>query len=100
MRLFLNKLDKPICTYSLAYLGMCGKIPFAVSNKMNTSPFYSYDVRGPSNIPNVSFAHWFIIFICDYTRFTWMFLLKQKFKVNSVVQCFFPMIKNQFGVNI
>jgi len=43
---------------------------------------------GPSNIPNVSGARWFITFIDDCTRVTWVFLLKQKSYV-SFVQYFF-----------
>ena len=55
---------------------------------------------GPSTLQNVSGACWFLTFIDDCTRVTWVFLLKQKSEVSSVVQCFFSMVKNQFGVSI
>nr|KYP63992.1 Retrovirus-related Pol polyprotein from transposon TNT 1-94 [Cajanus cajan] len=69
---------------------------------MNTYPFYLIhtDVWGPSIVSNVSGARWFLTFIDDCTRVTWVFLLKQKSKVCYVVQHFFSMVKNQFGVSI
>ena len=75
---------------------------FPSSNKKSTFPFYLVhnDVWGPSPIPNVSGAHWFVTFIDDYTRVTWVFLLKHKSEVNNVFQNFFSLIKNQFGASI
>ena len=58
------------------------------------------DVWGPSHIPNILGAKWFLTFIDDCTRVTWVFLLKQKSEVSSDFIQFVSMIKNQFGVNI
>ena len=44
------------------------------------------------------FAKWFVSFINDCTRVTWVFPLKQKSKVSEVFPNFFQMMKNQFGV--
>ena len=55
---------------------------------------------GPSTIPNVSGARWFVSFIDDCTRVTWLFLLKQKSNVSTVLPNFFFMIRNKFGVQI
>jgi len=78
------------------------RVPFPISNKISPSPFVLVytDVWGPSNIPNISGARWFLTFIDDCTRVTWVFLLKQKSKVSSRFIQFVSMIKNQFGVNI
>ena len=51
-------------------------------------------------IPNVSGARWFVSLIDDCTRVTWLFLLKQKSEVSTVVPNFHSMIQNQFGVKI
>lgn len=56
------------------------------------------DVWGRSNVTNVSKFCWFIVFIDDCTRASWVYVLKQKSDVSSVIQTFFYMIKNQFGV--
>ena len=58
------------------------------------------DVCGPANVPNISGAKWFLTFIDNCTRVTWVFLLKQKSEVSSDFIQFVSMIKNQFGVNI
>ncbi|KAK7406483.1 hypothetical protein VNO78_08110 [Psophocarpus tetragonolobus] len=58
------------------------------------------DVWGPAYVPNISGAKWFLTFIDDYTRVTWVFLLKQKSEISSVFIQFVSMIKNQFAVSI
>jgi transposase InsO family protein len=69
---------------------------------MSTFPFYLVhtDVWGPSNVPNISGTRWFVTFIDDCTRVTWVYLLKQKSEVSSVFLQYFSMVKNQFGVSI
>lgn len=69
---------------------------------MSTFLFYLVhtDVWDPSNIPNISDARLFIIFIDDCTRVTQAYLLKQKSKVNHVVPQFLCMVKNQFDMII
>ena len=77
-------------------------VPFPISNKMSHFPFslVHTDVWGPASVPNISGAKWFLTFIDDCTRVTWVFLLKHKSEVSSVFIQFISMIKNQFGVNI
>jgi len=41
---------------------------------------------GPSNVPILSGSHWFVTFIDDYTRITWVSLMKSKDEVNVVIQ--------------
>ena len=78
------------------------RVSFPVSNKRSLFPFYLVhsDIWGPSIIPNVSWARWFVSFIDDCTRVTWLFLLKQKSDVSTVLPNFFSLIRNQFGVQI
>jgi hypothetical protein len=74
---------------------------FPISNKRSSILFYLIhnDIWGPT-IPNVSGARWFVSFIDDCTRVTWIFLLKHKSDVSTVLPNFCSMVKNQFGVNI
>jgi hypothetical protein len=78
------------------------RVPFPLNNKRCTIPFHLVhtDVWGPSTIPSVFGARWFITFIDDCTRVTWLFLIKNKSEVSTVIPNFFSMIKNQFGANI
>jgi hypothetical protein len=58
------------------------------------------DVWGPSPISTVSGIRWFVIFIDDCTRMTWLYLLKHKAEVLSVFQYFHTMVQNQFSAKI
>ncbi|KAH0686950.1 hypothetical protein KY284_017503 [Solanum tuberosum] len=53
---------------------------FPISHKRCQTPFslIHSDIWGPSPIPNISGARWFVSFIDDCTRVTWIYLLKQK----------------------
>ena len=43
---------------------------------------------------------WFITFIDDYTRVTWVFLLKDKSDAESVFKKFYTMVQTQFQTQI
>ena len=75
---------------------------FPISNKRSSYPFHLIhsDIWGPSIVSNVSGSRWFVSFINDCTRVTWIFLLKHKSDVSSIFQNFHVMIQNQFGVKI
>ena len=78
------------------------RVSFPNNNKRMSTPFslIHSDVWGPSNIPNISGARWFVIFIDDCTRVSWMYLLKQKSEVTQIFKLFFQMIKTQFETTI
>ena len=63
------------------------RVSFPINNKRSSHPFHLIhsDIWGPSTIPNVSRARWFVSLIDDCTRVTWIFLLKQKFDVGIVI---------------
>ncbi|KAK2354846.1 putative mitochondrial protein [Trifolium repens] len=99
---FFKNLDVESLCCEVCELAKHKRASFPVSTKVSTSPFYLIhtDVWGPSNVPNISGARWFVIFIDDCTRVTWVYLLRQKSEVTSVFLHFFSMVKNQFGVSI
>ena len=47
-----------------------------------------YDVWGHSPTPSLNGAHWFVTFIDDCTRMTWVCPIKSKSKVSSLFQRF------------
>ena len=71
------------------------RVPFPIYNKSSSVPFYLIhsDIWDPSTIPNVSGARWFVSFIDDYTHVTWIFSLKHKSDVSTVLPNFCSMIK-------
>ena len=72
------------------------RVSFPISNKRSSHPFHLIhsDIWGPSTIPNVSGARWFVSLIDDCTRVTWIFLLKQKYDVSNVIPNFHSMVQN------
>ena len=76
------------------------RVSFPISNKRSSHPFHLIhsDIWGPSTIPNVSGARWFVSLIDNCTRVTWIFLLKQKFDVSKIIPNFHSMVQNQFGL--
>jgi hypothetical protein len=58
------------------------------------------DVWGPSPISIVSRVRWFVIFVDDCTRMTWLYLMKNKDEVFSIFQSFHVMIQTQFSAKL
>jgi hypothetical protein len=58
------------------------------------------DVWGPSPTSTISGIRWFVIFIDDCTRMTWLYLLRHKTEVLSVFQSFHTMVQTQFSAKI
>jgi len=54
------------------------------------------DVWGPSPILLKSGCRWYVIFIDDCTRMTWLYLLKSKAEVTKTFQSFYNMVEAQF----
>ena len=52
-----------------------------------------YDVWGPSKVPTLSGSRWFVTFIDDCTRMTWLYLMKTKDEVNLLFKKFHKMIE-------
>lgn len=58
------------------------------------------DVWGPSRTKNITWSRWFIKFIDDYTRVTWVFLMKEKSEVRRIFENFHNMVQTQIHTSI
>ena len=58
------------------------------------------DVWGPSKVPTLSGYRWFVTFIDDCSRMTWLCLMKSKDEVNLLFQKFHTTIGTQYDVKI
>ena len=58
------------------------------------------DVWGPCSTSGLFQHKWFILFVDDFSRYTWVYLLKSKSEVPSVAKQFCEMIYNQFGKKV
>ena len=68
------------------------------SNKVAT-PFslIHFDVWGPAPVTTPNGMKWFVTFVDDCIRITWVYLLKHKSDVCSVFRIFYHMVLTQFG---
>ena len=57
-------------------------------------------VWGPYRVPTLSGSHWFVNFIDDCTKMTWLCLMKTKDEVNLLFQKFHKMIETQYNANV
>lgn len=58
------------------------------------------DVWGPYEVHSISRHRWFVTFINGFSRYSCLYLLKQKRGVFSVFNDLFALIQNQFGATI
>ena len=58
------------------------------------------DIWGPSKVTTSNGKRWFITFIDDHTRITWVYLLREKSETCQVFQNFSNMIQTQFQTKI
>ncbi|CAL8991370.1 unnamed protein product [Prunus brigantina] len=78
------------------------RVPFPLSSNKSLIHFslVHSDVWGPSKITTPGGARWFVTFIDDCTRMTWVSLLKTKGEVSSKFQQFYHMVETQFHTRI
>jgi hypothetical protein len=77
-------------------------VSYPVSMNKSAIPFafIHSNVWGPSPITTSSSHRWFVIFVDDYTRMTWLYLLKHKDEVFGVFKSFHIMVQTQFSAKI
>ena len=55
------------------------------------------DVWGPSHTVSLKGHRWFVSFIDDFSRTTWLYITKEKREEFSIFQNFHDMVRTQFG---
>ena len=75
--------------------------PQQLNNRAN-SPFElaHTDVRGPCRTASTLGFQYFVTFIDDYSRCTWLFLIKNRAELYSTFQKFYAEILTQFNISI
>ena len=78
------------------------RVSFPISMNKSPVPFMIIhsDGWGPANTPSMNGARWFVSFIDDNTRMTWVCLMKSKSEVSSLFQKFHKMIATQYQSHI
>lgn len=90
-------IDCESCALAKSHL-----LPFSKSIHHTTSPFelIHSDVWGPASSKSLSGNSYYVIFVDDVSRFTWVYFLQHKSEVFSVFKYFYAMVRTQFEKNI
>jgi hypothetical protein len=95
--LLVSELKCDICILAKSH-----RVPYLSSSNKNDTPFslIHSDVWGPSPISTVSGIRWFVTFIDDCTRMTWLYVMRHKNDVFSIFRAFHTLIQTQFSAKI
>lgn len=93
----LNSLTCETCLF-----GKQSKAHYPAKLYTESEPFnlIHSDIWGPSKVLNVNGCRWFVIFVDDHTRVTWIYLMKHKSELYQVLKTFILLIQNQFNTNV
>jgi hypothetical protein len=77
-------------------------LPFNKSTSVSTSPFelVHTDLWGPSPIATKGGSRYYVSFVDDFTRFTWVYLLTHKSDFYQTYRTFHSMVHTQFSTEI
>jgi hypothetical protein len=83
------------------HLGKQTNLSFNKSESLSSAPFdlVHYDIRGPTLVP-LGGGGGLIIFLDDYSHYTWIYLLQHRFERTQVYQNFHQMVQIQFSCTI
>ena len=99
--LFKNvALDDLVC--EACQLGKKKRTTYPISNLRCQEPFHLIHcgIWGPAPITDINAFRYFLICVDDFSRRTWVFLLKQKPETTKTLENFCKMIKRQFDTDI
>lgn len=78
------------------------KLRFAHNNHiaMHCFDLLHMDIWGPIGIPSMQGHHYFLTIVDDHSRFTWLFLMKNKGETRDCIKNFITYIQTQFSAKI
>jgi hypothetical protein len=83
-------------------IGKMTQLPFSHSTSCTTFPLeiVHSDVWGPAPVNSINGHRYYVIFVDDFSRFTWFFPLKHKSQVLASFQHFKNTMENSLGTSI
>lgn len=94
---FSMDLDCEICQLSKH---VWNSDPLSVNKNLHPFAIVHSDVWGPSPTSSLFGYRFFVTFIDDYSHCMWVYLMKFKDEVDSILPSFHKMIQTQFGTPI
>ena len=83
-------------------LGKQSNLPFNNNESISNSIFelIHSDVWGPSPATSIGGFRYFVIFIDDYSRYSWIFPMKSYSEILPIYSNFAKMVETQFSIHI
>ena len=80
-------------------LGKQTALPFNTSESISTDIFdlIHSDVWGPSPVSSIGESRYFVVFVDDYSRYSWIFHMKHRSELLQVYSNFAKMVETQFS---
>ena len=77
------------------HFGKQTKLLFNNSDSFSSTPFnfIHYDIWGPTPVSTEGGSRYFVIFVNDFSRYTWIYLLHHRSELVSIYQTFHKIIK-------
>lgn len=78
------------------------RLPFDTNPKRALHPLdlVHCDVWGPFPVVSIDNYRYYVIFVDDFSRFTWFYMLKHKSEVSTVLEVFIQFVQTQFSSKI
>ena len=83
-------------------LGKQPALPFNTSESISIDIFdlIRSDVWGLSSVSSIGGSRYFVVFVDDYSRYSWIFNMKHHFELLQVYSNFAKMVETQFSKRI
>eukprot|EP00268_Persea_americana_P033657 TRINITY_DN3330_c0_g1_i11.p1 TRINITY_DN3330_c0_g1~~TRINITY_DN3330_c0_g1_i11.p1 ORF type:complete len:627 (-),score=65.47 TRINITY_DN3330_c0_g1_i11:2488-4368(-) len=84
------------------HFGKQHAFPYNKSTSFTTAPFalVHSDVWGPASQPTKGGSIYYVLFIDDFTRYTWLYLMKTRSELYTIYTAFSTMVATQFDTKI
>ncbi|XP_061373503.1 uncharacterized protein LOC133315841 [Gastrolobium bilobum] len=84
------------------FLAKQHRLPFPSSITKSTNVFQLLhaDIWGPYSVPSIHGYRYFLTLVDDFSKFTWVILMKTKSEVRTNIQNFVAYIETQFNTNL
>ena len=94
----LGSVSEDNFDYTSCQLGKQPALPFNNSESISNSIFelIHSNVWGPSPVASISGSRYFVIFIDDYSRYSWIFPMKSRSEILQIYSNFTKMVETQF----
>ncbi|KAL3634075.1 hypothetical protein CASFOL_021129 [Castilleja foliolosa] len=95
-----KKIVSNVCAPCI--LAKSHKLPFNASTSQSLSAFdlVHTDLWGPAPLDSVNGYKYYVTYVDDHSKFTWIYLLKQKSEVSSTFRHLYNQVETQFHMKI